>query len=123
MLGGSQHLQLPAWGSKCGSCLMDYVPAVHRLLEEKVEAIVQSYISRKECVAAFLSVFGSSVLEYDTEGFKIMAFLFEFQHFYFIVKCTQVLRKIKRCFYLSSYARLAGPFLFIKLVGMKLKPC
>lgn len=63
---------------------MDYVPAIHKLLAEKVEAIVQSYISRKECVAAFLSVYGCSVLEYDTEGFKRLAFLFEHQGFTFI---------------------------------------
>ena len=63
---------------------MDYTPAVHRLLEQKVETIVQSFIRRKEFVAAFLSVFGQAVLEYDTEGFKKLAFLFEHQGFTFI---------------------------------------
>ena len=66
---------------------MDYVPTVHQLLEEKVEMIVQSYIRRKECIASFLSVFGSSVLEYDTEGFKKLAFLFEQQGFSFVSVC------------------------------------
>ena len=66
---------------------MDYVPTIHKLFEEKVDAIVQSYISRKECVAAFLSVYGCSVLEYDTEGFKKLAFLFEHQGFAFITIC------------------------------------
>ena len=47
---------------------MDYVPLVHRLLTEKVETIVQSYVRRKEYVAALLSVIGRSVLEYDTES-------------------------------------------------------
>ena len=84
MLGDSQFLRLPPWGGECGACLMDYAPAVHKLLEQKVEAIVQSYIRRKEFVAAFLSVFGQAVLEYDTEGFKKLAFLFEQQGFTFI---------------------------------------
>lgn len=84
MLGGTRSLRLPPWGGGNGSHLMDYVPAIHKLLAEKVEAIVQSYISRKECVAAFLSVYGCSVLEYDTEGFKRLAFLFEHQGFTFI---------------------------------------
>jgi len=84
MLGDPQLLRLPKWGGECGACLMDYTPAVHKLLEQKVDAIVQSYIRRKEFVAAFLSVFGQAVLEYDTEGFKKLAFLFEHQGFSFI---------------------------------------
>ena len=48
--------------------------------------IIQSYIKRKEYVAALLSVLGSSVLEYNTESFKSIAFLFEHQGFAFIAK-------------------------------------
>lgn len=80
-------MRLPPWGGDHGTCLMDYVPLVHQLLEEKVDSIIQSYIKRKECVAAFLSVFGSSVLEYDTESYKKLAFLFEHQGFSFIAVC------------------------------------
>lgn len=57
------------------------------MLEDKIQSIVHSYITRKECIAAFLSVFGQSVLEYDTEDFKMLAFLFELQGFSFIAKC------------------------------------
>ena len=63
---------------------MDYVPLVHKLLTERVESIIQSYIRRKEYTAALLSVIGQSVLEYDTESFKRMAFLFEQQGFSFV---------------------------------------
>ena len=87
ILGGAGSLRLPPWGGEHGSCLMDYVPLVHRLLSEKVEAIVQSYVMRKEYVAALLSVCGRSVLEYDTEGFKKVAFLFEHQGFSFVAYC------------------------------------
>lgn len=66
---------------------MDYVPRVHTLLEEKVQTIVQSYIKRKECVAAFLSIFGQAVLEYDTEAFKKLAFFFEYLGFSFVAMC------------------------------------
>lgn len=84
VLGGSGALRLPPWGGELGSCLMDYVPRVHTLLEEKVQTIVQSYIKRKECVAAFLSIFGQAVLEYDTEAFKKLAFFFEYLGFSFV---------------------------------------
>ena len=87
MLGGSGQLRLPSWGGERSSHIVDYLSVVQELLQDKVQAIVQSYIKRKECVAAFLSVFGQSVLEYDTEDFKMIAFLFELQGFSFIAKC------------------------------------
>ena len=87
VVGGVGSLRLPPWGGEHGACLMDYVPLVHRLLTEKVETIVQSYVRRKEYVAALLSVIGRSVLEYDTESFKKVAFLFEQQGFSFVAHC------------------------------------
>lgn len=85
-LGGSKTLRIPAWGGGNGSCLIDYVPVVHKMLEERVDSIVQSYVQRKEYVAAMLSIFGASVLEYNTENFKTIAFLFEYQGFSFITQ-------------------------------------
>ncbi len=87
MLGGSHQIRLPSWGGERTSHIIDYVDVVQRILQEKVQSIVQSYIMRKECVAAFLSVFGQSVLEYDTEDFKMMSYLFELQGFSFIARC------------------------------------
>jgi BRCA1-A complex subunit BRE len=84
VLGGTGSLRLPPWGGGHETCLMDYVPLIHQLLTEKVEAIIQSYTRRKEYVAALLSIMGRSVLEYDTEGFKKVAFLFEQQGFSFV---------------------------------------
>ncbi len=66
--------------------LIDYVPAVHQLLQERVEAIVQSYVQRKEYTAACLSVMGKAVLEYNTEDFKTLAFFFEVHGFSFICR-------------------------------------
>ena len=69
---------------------MDYVPLVHQLLSERVDTILQSYVKRKEYVAALLSMMGKSVLEYDTEAFKKIAFLFEQQGFSFVVHCKSI---------------------------------
>lgn len=81
-------MRLPPWGSDHGACLMDYVPVIHKLLSERVDSIIQSYVRRKEYMAALLSILGRSVIEYDTEGFKKVAFLFE-QHgaFSFVALC------------------------------------
>ena len=78
-------MKLPSWGSD--PCLIDYVPRVHQLLDDKVQSLVQSYVQRKEFTAGFLSVFGQSVLEYDTSDFKVLAFLFEHAGFAFVAKC------------------------------------
>ncbi len=90
MLGGNHQLRLPSWGGERTSHIVDYVALVQRMLQDKVQSIVQSYIMRKECAASFLSVFGQSVLEYDTEDFKMLAFLFELQGFSFIARCMCV---------------------------------
>ena len=87
VVGGVGSLRLPPWGGEHGACLMDYVPLIHKLLTDKVDSIVQSYVRRKEYTAALLSMMGRSVLEYDTEGFKKVAFLFEQQGFSFVAHC------------------------------------
>ena len=87
VVGGVGSLRLPPWGGGHGACLMDYVPLVHKLLNERVDYIIQSYVRRKEYVAALLSMMGRSVVEYDTEGFKKVAFLFEQQGFAFVALC------------------------------------
>lgn len=54
----------------------------------KVEGIVQNFVRRKEYIAALLSLMGQSVLEYDTESYMKIAFLFESnQGFCFIAHC------------------------------------
>ena len=52
-----------------------------------MENIVQNFVRRKEYFAAILNLLGQAVLEYDTEGFKKIAFLFEHQGFCFIAHC------------------------------------
>ena len=86
-LGGTGSLRLPPWGGENGDCLMDYVPHIHKLLADKVLSIVESYVRRKELCAALLSVCGQSVLEYDTESFKRLGFLFEHLGFSFVILC------------------------------------
>lgn len=86
ILGGCGELRLPQWRGDM-ACLMDYVPAVHKLLRERVETIMESYVQRKEYTAACLSIMGKAVLEYDTEDFKTLAFFFERLGFCFICRC------------------------------------
>lgn len=81
--GGSGNLRIPAFPS--GGCLLDYVPDVYKLLQNKVEKTVQIYERRNELMAAFLSHFGRSVLEFDADGFFDISFLFEWNDFFFIL--------------------------------------
>ncbi|XP_019856252.1 PREDICTED: BRCA1-A complex subunit BRE-like [Amphimedon queenslandica] len=76
ILGSAANIKLPSWNSE-DSYLMDYVPNVHKILQEKVEGIVQNFVRRKEYIAALLGLMGQSVLEYDTESYMKIAFLFE----------------------------------------------
>ena len=85
VLGGAGSLCLPPWGGENGDCLIDYVPMVHRLLSDKVQSIIESFVRRKELTASLLSTFGQAVLEYDTESFKKLGFLFEYQGFSFMI--------------------------------------
>jgi BRCA1-A complex subunit BRE len=82
ILGSAAKINLPVWNMD--TYLMDYVPAVHSILKEKVDLIVESYVKRKEYFAALLNHLGQSILEYDTESFKKISFLFEHQGFCFI---------------------------------------
>ncbi|XP_013415401.1 BRISC and BRCA1-A complex member 2-like [Lingula anatina] len=82
-LGGAANLRIPAFPS--GGCLIDYVPNVRELLKNKVDQIVQGHDRRKEYVAACLSAFGRSIIEYDAESFFKISFLLEWNDFFFIV--------------------------------------
>jgi BRCA1-A complex subunit BRE len=57
----------------------------------KVDLIVESYVKRKEYFAALLNHLGQSILEYDTESFKKISFLFEHQGFCFIAHCKVII--------------------------------
>ncbi|XP_068684002.1 BRISC and BRCA1-A complex member 2-like [Montipora capricornis] len=82
--GGSSSLRIPHWGGVHG-CLLEYLPLIQELFEAKVEQVCQAYQKRREYVAAFLSAFGSSILEYDAEGFMKLSLLFQVQGFFCIV--------------------------------------
>lgn len=107
MLSGCGELRLPQWGGD-KSVLIDYVPAVHQLLQERIGMVVQSYIQRKEYTAACLSTMGRAVLEYDTKDFKTLAFFFEVQGFSFISRrelAIHFLVSYLRCSYFSDFIR------------------
>lgn len=80
-LGGSTNLMIPSYLS--GTLLGDYVACVYRLLENKVTLVLRGFEKRKEYIAAFLSQFGRSVIEYDLHSFSYLSFLFEWNDFFF----------------------------------------
>ncbi|CAH3041157.1 unnamed protein product [Porites evermanni] len=82
--GGSSNLRIPHWGGIHG-CLFEYLPLIQELFAERVEQVCQAFQKRREYVAAFLSAFGSSILEYDAEGFMKLSLLFQVQGFFCIV--------------------------------------
>ncbi|XP_033735949.1 BRISC and BRCA1-A complex member 2-like [Pecten maximus] len=82
-LGGSANLRIPPYPS--GGCLLDYVPNVCDLLQNKVDQISNVHEKKKEYIAAFLSNFGRSVLEYDAELYSRISFLFEWNDFFFLL--------------------------------------
>ncbi|XP_064412653.1 BRISC and BRCA1-A complex member 2 isoform X2 [Latimeria chalumnae] len=82
-LGGSPALHIPPFPS--GGCLIDYVPQVCQLLTSKVQYVIQGYHKRREYIAAFLSHFGTGVVEYDAEGFTKLTLLLMWKDFCFLV--------------------------------------
>ncbi|XP_062896733.1 BRISC and BRCA1-A complex member 2 isoform X3 [Mobula hypostoma] len=82
-LGGTSALHIPPFPS--GGCLIDYVPQVCQLLTNKVQYIIQGYHRRREYIAAFLSHFGTGVVEYDAEGFTKLTLLLIWKDFCFLV--------------------------------------
>lgn len=80
-LGGSSQLRIPAYTA--GTLLGDYVSCVVQLLDNKVTQVVRGFEKRKEYMAAFLSQFGRSVIEYDLHAFSQISFLFEWNDFFF----------------------------------------
>lgn len=82
-LGGNAALRIPSFSS--AGCLMDYVPLVRQLLSNKIEQIVVGFEKRKEYVAAFLSHYGRSIVEYEAESFSKLSLMFEWNDFYFLL--------------------------------------
>lgn len=81
VLGDSSVMRIPSY--LAGGCLLDYVPSVCDMLKNKVEQVVHVYEKRRDYVQTFLSVFGRSVVEYDSEAFTHINFLFEWHDFFF----------------------------------------
>lgn len=53
----------------------------------QVDSIHRAFEARREFVAMWLSAHEKAVLEYDTEGFTFVSFLFEIKGFYALVHC------------------------------------
>ncbi|KAK2150929.1 hypothetical protein LSH36_382g03000 [Paralvinella palmiformis] len=81
VLGDSSVMRIPPYLN--GGCLIDYLPSVCDLLKNKVDQVAYVYEKRRDYVHTFLTVFGRSVVEYDTEAFTHINFLFEWHDFFF----------------------------------------
>ncbi|KAK3094100.1 hypothetical protein FSP39_024119 [Pinctada imbricata] len=82
-LGGSSSLRIPAFPN--GGLMGDYVVGISQLLQNKVDQIVQNFDRRRDYMAALLSYFGRSVLEFDADTFRKISLLFEWNDFFFIL--------------------------------------
>ncbi|XP_046848390.1 BRISC and BRCA1-A complex member 2-like [Xenia sp. Carnegie-2017] len=76
-------LNYPKWKDS-GESLVSYIMAVHEFFNAKIDEITTSFERRRKYVAAFLSSFGTCVLEYDVERYSTLSFLVEFDYFYCI---------------------------------------
>ncbi|KAK4288529.1 hypothetical protein Pmani_038441 [Petrolisthes manimaculis] len=86
VVGGASTLALPSVPP--GTCLMEYVEMVLKLLEERVRKAVMSFETRKQFVAEVLCQFGCAVIEYDAERFNKIVLLFEVKDFHFLAILT-----------------------------------
>ena len=78
-------IKYPSW-TDGDECLVSYILAVHGYFNEKIDELVESFERRRNYVAAFLSSFGTCVLEYDAEAFSEISFLMELEKFFFILR-------------------------------------
>ncbi|XP_064484121.1 BRISC and BRCA1-A complex member 2-like [Ornithodoros turicata] len=85
-IGGTLSMRIPALNKDC--CLMDYVPVVKQLIENKVEQVSSSFAKRKEYISALLGLFGGSLIEFDAENFTSISFLFEHKDFFFLLSIS-----------------------------------
>lgn len=68
----------------------------------QVDTVHRAFEARREYIAMWLSAHEKAVLEYDTEGFTFVSFLFEIKGFYALVHCEwretwQHLRSVAGC--------------------------
>lgn len=63
-------------------CVCTYV-----FLHVQANTVHRTFDARKEYVATWLSAHETALLEYDTEGFTFVSFLFEIKGFYALVHC------------------------------------
>ncbi|XP_076053472.1 BRISC and BRCA1-A complex member 2-like isoform X2 [Oratosquilla oratoria] len=86
VIGGSGSFSLPYVAP--GLCLIDYLPQLIQMLEQKVKTVVLGFEMRKQFIAQVLCQFGCAILEYDAEKFSKMCLLFEWKEFHFLLLIT-----------------------------------
>ena len=57
------------------------------VLHVQVDTVHRAFEARREYVATWLSAHETAVLEYDTEGYTFVSFLFEIKGFFAMVHC------------------------------------
>ncbi|KAH9509195.1 BRISC and BRCA1-A complex member 2 [Bulinus truncatus] len=79
--GGSSCLHIPVFQQ--GVLLGEYFASVKLLLVKQTILVSKNFEKRKDLIAAFISHFGKSVLEYDVHAFNKIVLLFEWNDFFF----------------------------------------
>lgn len=82
-LGNASTLLIPPL-QKYNS-LVDYIPAIQKLIDERVQVIENRFKFQKEYVSHILSLRGLSIVEYDNINFSQIVFLIENNDFYCLV--------------------------------------
>lgn len=82
-LGNASTLLIPPIQKFNG--LVEYIPAIQKLIDERVEVIENRFKFRKEYISNLLSLRGLSVVEYDNINFSQIVFLTETSDFYCLV--------------------------------------
>ncbi|XP_012269010.1 BRISC and BRCA1-A complex member 2-like isoform X2 [Athalia rosae] len=81
--GGQAALHIPPFIST--KCLMDYVPEVKRVINEKIILLATCFEKRKSFIAALLLLKRGSIIEYDAVESSQATLLFEYRDFYCMV--------------------------------------
>jgi BRCA1-A complex subunit BRE len=80
----SSAVECPPWSGD-NVYLGLYIKHAEGEIKKKLEAEATQYVLRRQQLAAFLSHFGTALLEYDLEHFRSIHLLFEVQAFYAVV--------------------------------------
>lgn len=85
-LGGTANKHIPPFPAQ--GCLLDYVPAVRKLLEDKIQFVCDNFHLKRKYIAHLLAVHLGAVLEYDSVLYTKATLLLHHDNFYYLLFIT-----------------------------------